>query len=80
MAAATIYSSFLLGLPNLRVLHSLAGCGIGHNIEAGCGIQEILRAGCRMKISWRDQDVLVSLGGMRDSFEIVGGMRELNNK
>ena len=23
----------------------LAGCGIGHKLEAGCGIREILRTG-----------------------------------
>ena len=28
-----------------------------------------------MTISWRDQDALILIGGMRDSFEIVGGMR-----
>ena len=33
-----------------------------------------------MKISWRDWDVLISVGGMRDSFKIVGGMRDLNDK
>ena len=29
-----------------------------------------------MKISWRDQDVLISIGGMRDSFEIDSGIKE----
>ena len=35
-----------------------------------------------MKISWRDRDAaaLISMGGMRDSFQIVGGMRDLNDK
>ena len=33
-----------------------------------------------MKISWRDRDALISIGGMQDSFEIVGGMRDLNDK
>ena len=39
-----------------------------------------MRAGYGMKISWRDRDALISIGGLRDSFEIVGGMRDLNNK
>ena len=29
--------------------------------------------GYGMKISWRDRDALISIGGMRDSCEIVGG-------
>ena len=33
-----------------------------------------------MKISWRNRDGLISIGGMRDSFEIDGGVRELNSK
>ena len=33
-----------------------------------------------MKISWRDRDALISIGGMLDSFEIVDGMRDLNGK
>ena len=33
-----------------------------------------------MKISWRDRDALISIGGMRDSVEIDGGMRDLNSK
>ena len=35
-----------------------------------------------MKISWRDRGAaaLISMGGMRDSFQIVGGMRDLNDK
>ena len=33
-----------------------------------------------MQISWRDRDALISIGGMRDSAEIDGGMRDLNNK
>ena len=53
---------------------------MGHKIEAGCGIREILRAGYGMNVSWRDRDVLISIGGMRDSFESVGGMRDLNRK
>ena len=39
-------------------------------IEAGCGIREILRARYLMKIIWRDRDALISIVGMRDSFEI----------
>ena len=53
---------------------------MGHKIEAGCGIWEILRAGYGMKISWWDRDGLVSIDGMWDSFEIVGGVRDLNSK
>ena len=48
----------------------------GHKIEAGCGLQEILRAGYRLKISWRDMDALISIGGMRESFEFVGRVRD----
>ena len=41
------------------------------NIEEGYG----------MSISWRDRDALImAIGGMRDSFENVGGMRDLNSK
>ena len=50
---------------------------MGHKIEAGCGIQEIFRAGYRMKISWRDRDALISIGGRRDSFEIVGFKKQV---
>ena len=32
-----------------------------------------------MKISWRDRDAPISIGGMRDGFESVGGMRDLND-
>ena len=39
----------------------------------------MLRAGYGMKISWRDRDALISIGGMRDSFEIIGGMQDLNS-
>ena len=49
-------------------------------IEAGCGIREVLRVGFGMKIAWRDRYALISIGGLRDSFEIDGGMRDLNNK
>ena len=41
---------------------ALAGCRMGHKIEAGCGIREMLKAGYGMKISWRDRDVLTSIG------------------
>ena len=47
---------------------------------AGCGIREITRAGYGMKISWRDRDTLITIGGMRDSFEIYSEMRDLNGK
>ena len=57
----------------------LAGCGTGHKVEAGCGIREIMRAGYGMKIAWRDRDVLISIGGMRDSFEIDSGMWDFNS-
>ena len=53
---------------------------MGHKIEAGCGIREISRAGCRMTISWRDRDALFSIGGIRNSFEIDSGMRDLISK
>ena len=33
-----------------------------------------------MKISWRGQDALISIGGVWDSFEIVGGMWDLSDK
>ena len=34
-----------------------------------------------MKIAWRDREALISIGGvMQDSFEIDGGMRNLNSK
>ena len=63
----------------------LTGCGMRHKIEAGCGIRETLRARYGMKISWRDQDALISMGvggggGVRDSFEIDSGMRDFNGK
>ena len=48
---------------------SLVGSGMGHKITVGCGIREILRAGYRMEIAWWDQDALISIGGMRDSFK-----------
>ena len=39
-------------------------------MEVGCGIREISRAEYEMKISWLDRDALISIGVMRDSFEI----------
>ena len=33
---------------------------------AGCGIQGILGAGYGMKLSWRDRDALLFVGGTRD--------------
>ena len=53
---------------------------MGLKMKAECGIREISRAGYGMKIPWRDRDVLISIGGMRDSSEIVGRMRNLNSK
>ena len=55
----------------------LAGCRMGLKIEAECGIREILRAGHGLKMTWRDRDALISIGGMRDSFEIDVGLRDL---
>ena len=51
---------------------------MGHKIEAGCGIREISRTVYGMKLSWRDRDALLSIGGMQDSCEIDSGMRDLN--
>ena len=51
-----------------------------HKIEARCGMQKILRGGYGMKISSQDRDALISIGGMRDNFEIDGGMRDLNSR
>ena len=33
-----------------------------------------------MKISWQDRDALISIGGMQDSFEIVGRIQDLNRR
>ena len=52
--------------------------GSGSKIEAGCGIREVLRGGYGMKISWRGKDALISIGGIWDGFEVVGGMWDLN--
>ena len=53
---------------------------MGHKIEAGCRSRHILRVGYGINISWRDWDAFISIGGMQDSFENVGRMRELNRK
>ena len=36
--------------------------------------------GMRDEIAWRDWDALISIGGMRDSFEIDGGIWDLNSE
>ena len=33
-----------------------------------------------MKLAWPDRDALISIDGMRDSFEIDSGMRDFNSK
>ena len=44
-------------------------------------MREISRAGYGMKYLGGDWDALISIGGMRDSFEIIdSGMRYLNSK
>ena len=40
---------------------------MGLKIKVGCGIQEISGEGYGMKISWWDQDVLISFCGIWDS-------------
>ena len=35
--------------------------------------------GYGLTLSWQDQDALSSIGGMQDSFEIDGGMQDLNS-
>ena len=52
--------------------------GVQIRCQAGCGIREIFRAGYGMKIFWRDRNVLISIDGMRDSFEIDIGMRDFS--
>ena len=37
---------------------------MGYKIEATCGICEISRAGYGIQISWRNRDVLISIGEM----------------
>ena len=57
-----------------------AECGMAPRFELGCRIREIQRAGYGMKTALRDFwdcNALVSLGGMRDSFEIDGGLQNL---
>ena len=55
-------------------------CG-GSNIGIeGNGMRHKMEAGYRIKISWWDRDALISIGGKRDSCEIVGGMWDLNSQ
>ena len=49
---------------------------MGHKIEAGCEI----RGRYGLKLAWRDRDALISIGRMRDSFEIDSEMRDFNRK
>ena len=64
----------------LRAQHRFGGAGWGKKIEEGFGMRELSRAEYGMEISWRVRDTLISIGGMRDSFEIDSGMRDLNSK
>ena len=73
---ATLAKCLVLRGSNIR----LAECGMRHKIKAGCGIREILRPGCGMKICLWDWDMQISIVGMQDRSEIVGGMRDLNSK
>lgn len=43
-------------------------------------MREILRAGYGTKIAMRDRDAFISIGGMKENFEIDGGMRDENSK
>ena len=52
---------------------------MGPKIEARYGIQEMLRTGNGMKISLQDRETLISIGGIRDSFEIDDGMQDLKS-
>ena len=45
----------------------------GPKIKAGCGILKILVAGYGMKLSWRDRDSLLCVGGMWDILNLKGG-------
>ena len=56
-----------------------AECGMGHKIKAGCRTREMLRTGYIRKISWRDRDWLISIGGMWDNLGIVNRMQDLNS-
>jgi len=42
----------------------LAGYGMGLKIKMGCKILKILVAGYGMKLSWRDRDSFLFVGGM----------------
>ena len=64
----------------LRVNIGFEVCRVEYKIKAECGILEILSPVYQMKISWQDRDAVISIGGMQDSSEIVGGMRDLNSK
>jgi len=50
----------------------LAGCGMGLKIKAGCGILKILVAGYGMKLSLRDRDSFLFIGGMWDIYLRAG--------
>ena len=49
---------------------------MGPKIKAGCGILKILDAGYGMKLSWRDLDSLLFVGGMWDIENFSGGIRD----
>ena len=53
---------------------------MGYKIEVGWEIREILSSGYGMKTSLRDRNAFSLIGGMRDSFEIDSGRRDLNSK
>ena len=59
---------------------SVQDCG-GSNIGMERnGMRNKMEVGYRIKICWWDWDVLISIGGKRDSCEIVGGMWDLNSQ
>ena len=45
-------------------------------MEVGCRMTAIFMAGCGIKITWREWDLLMLTGGMQDSFQIDGEMRD----
>jgi len=49
---------------------------MGLKIKAGCGKLKILVAGYGMKLSWRDRDSLLFVGGMWDIENFSGGIRD----
>ena len=53
---------------------------MGSKIEARCRIRKLLRVGYEIKMSWWDRAVLILIGGVRDSFEVDGGMQDLSSK